>query len=88
MSQVIVTEDTLRVVRQQTQSEERKIVRFVLPVAWRRSDATHTLVIERILAIAVLPVVAVLALVMICAWLGMVACLGLFYVGNRLFRRR
>jgi hypothetical protein len=86
MSQVIIPHDSLQIARDRTQLEENKIFRAELPIQWIKSDVTHTLLIEKLIGMACLPICGIWALLLTCASISLSLCLGLFQIGSQLIR--
>jgi hypothetical protein len=86
MSQVAVNGDNLKLKRKKTLAQERKINRTGDFKKWQMSDATKTLMIERIIAVAFVPIAFFWSLILSFLGIGLTMCLILFKILSKIWR--
>ena len=84
MSQVVVCQDNLSPKREKSLEQEKKIETADALAKWQRSDATRTLLIERVFVILFAPLVLFWALLLSCIGVTFAFVLAFFKIFGRL----
>ncbi|MBP9708276.1 MAG: hypothetical protein KBD78_11580 [Oligoflexales bacterium] len=87
MSQVVVEEDKYTKARKKTLTQEHGIDSSSFRKKWLRSDATKTTMIERLIGIAVLPILALWTLMTLIAGLVFRIIAGVLKFSSQFVRR-
>lgn len=88
MSQVVVENDNLRDRRQASREQERQIAKNAYLTKWQRNDVTKTKPIEKLIGLAVLPILALWSLIAGLGGFVLWVLTSLFNFLGKLFSRR